>query len=147
MRICKQCGSSIEHKPKINKFCNRSCSVSFNNTQRFISEETKNKIRKSVSKTTRDKYLRNPSSILELSSRTVTKMLQRMNVGCSNCGWNDATCDIHHINGRNITDADNHQNLSVLCPNCHRMVHEGKLTKLKSIDKTIPINWVEFYYG
>jgi predicted HNH restriction endonuclease len=43
----------------------------------------------------------------------------------------------------------NHNNLSLLCPNCHRMAHEGKLKKenLKNLNSTLPDNWKESYYG
>ena len=39
----------------------------------------------------------NPDSIMELSKRTISKILHRSGVGCAICGWNESTCDIHHI--------------------------------------------------
>lgn len=74
-------------------------------------------------------------TILELSSRTASKVVQKMlddptlNFGCSNCGWNDTVGDIHHINGRKIENADDPSNLSYLCPNCHRKAHKGLILK------------------
>jgi hypothetical protein len=44
---------------------------------------------------------------------------------CSLCGWNKASCDIHRIvNGK---DGGKYikENIIVLCPNCHRLVHRG----------------------
>ena len=41
---------------------------------------------------------------------------------CLVCGWNLASLDLHHIRpGHAIL------NVVMLCPNCHRLVHEGKL--------------------
>ncbi len=47
---------------------------------------------------------------------------------CSVCGWDKATCDIHRIlsgknGGKYVTN-----NVIVLCPNCHRLVHRGIIT-------------------
>ena len=47
--ICKNCNKKFEKlhnqiKKYINNFCSQSCSTSFNNTNRFLSEETKQKI-------------------------------------------------------------------------------------------------------
>ena len=88
-------------------------------------------------------------SIYELSTRTVTKIFKRLGLGCSNCGWIEGTCDIHHINGRKVLDCDNHNNLSLLCPNCHRLVHENKIKtdEIKTLVETLPYNWQDSYYG
>lgn len=89
------------------------------------------------------------SSIWEFSSRTVSKILRRLGLGCSVCGWNEASCDIHHIEGKKIPECHKHSNLSLLCPNCHRLVHAGKIEKssLKSLEETLPNNWKDYYYG
>jgi hypothetical protein len=86
---------------------------------------------------------------MELSKRTITKLLKRLNIGCSRCGWNESTCDIHHINGRKIQDYDNHDNLTLICPNCHRLVHTHKISKEKLIPLSIQLdeNWLDVYYG
>jgi DNA-directed RNA polymerase subunit RPC12/RpoP len=84
---------------------------------------------------------------LELPGRTVGKILKRMNIGCSNCGWKKSTGDIHHINGKKIKDYNNHKNLCYLCPNCHRLVHNKKIYKenLISLDIFIGNKWKYFY--
>lgn len=173
-KICKNCGNEfiVDSKTKRKKFCNSSCSASFNNKKRGkLSDEHKRNISKSlknvwdndpkvfncfgevhskkVGKSTKGRYKKTVNSILELSRRTVTKLIKRMNLGCSNCGWNITTCDVHHIGGRKIDDCDNHNNLSLLCPNCHRMVHEGYLKKEEIIplSEYLPDNWKDFYYG
>jgi len=59
-------------------------------------------------------------------SQPIKKIAKEMReVGCSECGWNKSKCDIHHINGRKVDDKDGLWNLSYLCPNCHRLAHDG----------------------
>lgn len=89
------------------------------------------------------------SSILDVSSRTAQKIVKRLNLGCSICGWNLSTCDIHHIEGRKIENANDHSNLTLVCPNCHRCIHTGKISKdeIIPLDEYIPDNWRDFYYG
>ena len=149
IKKCKECNGSMEGKRKSQKFCSRSCGVIYNNKIRTFSEETRKKISHAVGKATKGKKRKIIKSILELSSRTVRKILKRLNLGCSQCGWDLGVCDIHHINGRKIDDADNHENLSLVCPNCHRLIHEGIIKKETLIDltHTIPSNWRTYYYG
>lgn len=88
-------------------------------------------------------------SILDISSRTMRKIFIRLGIGCSNCGWSEASCDVHHINGRKIENADSHNNLCYLCPNCHRLVHSGKLDKsnLITLADQIGDRWKDYYFG
>lgn len=105
---------------------------------------------KLIAETTRGKYNKNPKSILELSSRTVRKIFKRMKIGCSLCNWSKGICDIHHINGRKIPDPDNHNNLCYICPNCHRLIHEGKIKNNQLIslqEMAIFSSWKEYYFG
>lgn len=85
--------------------------------------------------------------ILDVSHRTIAKILERMNVGCSRCGWNESTCDIHHINGRQIENPNDNRNLCILCPNCHRLVHTHKISKneLVSVYDYIGDTWKDYY--
>ena len=95
------------------------------------------------------KYVKRLDSLLAASSRTVRKVLKRLGRGCSRCGWSEGVCDVHHIRGRRIVNPDNHNNLSLLCPNCHRLVHEGKLKPedLVSLADYIGDDWKSHYYG
>ena len=99
--------------------------------------------------TSKNKFLANPQNIYELSSRTRIKVIKRLNIGCSRCGWNEDICDMHHINGRKIKDCHNHNNLCYLCPNCHRKIHNGKIKKEELINlfDYIGDNWKQYYYG
>lgn len=64
-------------------------------------------------------------SLLQMSKRTVTKVLKRAHAKCVMCGWHKATCDVHHIIPRKDGGGDENTNLVILCPNCHREVHDG----------------------
>ena len=60
-----------------------------------------------------------------LSTRTRTKILDRMKMCCSLCGWSQSTVDLHHIKPRKNGGPDTMDNITPICPNCHRMVHNG----------------------
>lgn len=46
---------------------------------------------------------------------------------CEICGWEKGTCDTHHRIST-IDGGDNSEgNLIIVCPNCHRLIHEGQL--------------------
>lgn len=93
--------------------------------------------------------LKEPKSILDVSKRTLSKILNRINCGCSNCGWNEATCDVHHIIPRKNGGLDTNDNLCILCPNCHRKVHNKVLdtNKLKNVVEFIGDKWKKYYYA
>lgn len=89
-----------------------------------------------------------PNNIFECSSRTRIKILARLDVSCCVCGWKEDTCDLHHIEGRNINDPHNHTNLTVLCPNHHRLCHKGKIPResLKTVQELYGDAWKDVYY-
>lgn len=47
-KTCAYCGKELEYERRSNKFCSRSCSASYNNSRRKLSNDTKEKIRKSI---------------------------------------------------------------------------------------------------
>jgi len=49
-KLCLECNNPIDYEKRINKFCSSSCSASFNNKKRRLTEVTKNKISKSLKK-------------------------------------------------------------------------------------------------
>ena len=96
-------------------------------------------------------YKKSPVTILDLSKRTVQKILKRANLSCSICGWNQASCDIHHIIPKSKNGTDRMENLIVICPNCHRSIHthgekyiSTSSLNEKSLNLTFP-NWLEYY--
>ncbi len=110
-------------------------------------EKNPHKRKENAIKGSKGKYYGRISSILDVSKRTSHKILKRLNLGCSICGWNEAPCDIHHINGKKVKDANQHWNLTLLCPNHHRLAHNKKINNLISLEKYFPQNWNDFYYG
>lgn len=172
MKLCVNCSKEIVSKDKRKKFCNHSCSAIYGNKHKKpISDSQKEKIRlglkkyydnnpatqakreaqsKAVGKSTKGKYYKEcPDSLLALSKRTVSKILCRMNLPCSRCGWNEGTLDIHHIVPRKSGGSDVHSNLSLLCPNCHRSYHCKRIDpkELITLESYIKDNWKSFYFG
>jgi predicted HNH restriction endonuclease len=162
---CKNpdCGKIFEivRSNRNNVYCSRSCSATHTNKLKSpMTQETKEKISDSLKKSkdkridsivkvTKGKYKKGFGNIFELSMRTIQKIIKRIGLGCSECGWDKGSCDIHHINGRKIDDCHNHNNLTLLCPNCHRLAHEGKINKnkLKTLNNYFPENWRDYYFG
>lgn len=174
MKKCLHCSKEIpitnrESRRKI--FCNRSCSAIYNNMKREgLSENQKLKISNSLKEfyrenpkkintekwskkiglATKGKYKgKYANSILELSKRTVSKIFKRLKIGCSICGWDKATCDIHHILGRKIENPDSHTNLTYVCPNCHRLFRAKKLKPENAVNLVDQIGerWRDYYFG
>jgi len=172
--ICKECQKPFQTKWK-NIFCSQRCAaIHTNRNKPPYTEEHKKKISDSLKqffinhpeKTKKDS--RGPEyvkfigsftkgkfkgsfieSILSVSKRTSSKIIKRINLGCCVCGWKEGSCDIHHISGKNIPNPDNHENLTLLCPNHHRLFHEKKISKENVIplSKYFPENWRDLYYG
>lgn len=93
--------------------------------------------------------LKNPNSILDMSKRTVSKIIARSGQGCMLCGWNEASCDIHHIIEKSNNGSNLNSNLIVVCPNCHRKIH-NKIIFLDgsiNIESVMKENWKKYYYA
>ena len=161
---CKKCNEIFNPNDLRQKFCSKSCAVSFNNRLRIVSETTKKKISDTLSSKERPTVTKRLSlqkhasfvreteitTLYDLSSRTAKKILKRMKLPCSNCGWyvEDVSCDIHHIIPRKEGGTDSHDNLTYICPNCHRLAHSDKIKSdtLTSLSEYIGDKWKEFYY-
>lgn len=52
------------------------------------------------------------------------RQLKKFGIPCLICGWNEARCDIHHIVERKNGGQEDYKNLILVCPNCHRVIHE-----------------------
>jgi hypothetical protein len=46
---------------------------------------------------------------------------------CSVCGWDKASCDVHHVVSKSDGGCNTIDNGVVVCPNCHREMHKGSL--------------------
>ena len=91
--------------------------------------------------------LKMPNSVLDMSKRTTSKIIKRLGVGCVCCGWDKGSCDIHHIIPRSKGGSDSNDNLTLICPNCHRLAHEGKITEFVSFDTQIGDEWRKYYFA
>lgn len=134
---CETCNSETSNQ----RFCSLRCTVVWNN-KHSMTEETQRSRGKKNSQGTKI-----PNNLLDMSSRTVTKLIRRMNIGCSVCGWKDALCDIHHIVPRRKGGTNDNNNLTILCPNHHRLIHEGAELPIKSVTDHIGEEWRKHYYA
>ena len=85
-------------------------------------------------------------SILGVTKRTLKKIIIRLNIGCSSCGWNDCVGDIHHIIPQSKGGTHDHSNLTYLCPNCHRKVHNNQVVEYKTLQEQVGDRWLDFYF-
>ena len=138
MKQCtnEKCNKEIEDSKK---FCSRSCAASHNNKKRKHSEETKNKIKDSLSK--RKKTIRAKAASdawVALSnnalmnedfnnlsfSRMRKRVILEQNNKCGRCTlskWlgEELVLELDHKDGNNRNNTRN--NLIALCPNCHSL--------------------------
>ena len=150
--LCERCGKIMLEKFGTGRFCSRSCANSRQHGEDTIRKISKSMISKMLTYNCVDcgkqflssKYIeqrryclckscrqkkhskQHISSIKDVSKRTITKILNRIGAECSLCGWNKATCDVHHIVPRSCGGTDDNFNLIIVCPNCHREIHCGK---------------------
>lgn len=101
------------------------------------------------------KVNKEPKTISDISSRTVSKIVKRMKLPCTCCGFyiEGIVLDFHHIIRRADKGSNELNNLTYICPNCHRIAHNdpSKLKKpLISIEEYLKarnLDWRSFYYG
>lgn len=83
-------------------------------------------------------------SLLHADKNAIARIIDRLDLGCSNCGWNEAKCDIHHILPKAKGGSDHPTNLTYICPNCHRLAHFKRLTNYVSIVEHVREYWDNF---
>jgi len=102
---CAICGGSFKSKCSHAKYCSTSCRRHMY-VSRAKKDRDRGKYRYHLSKKIRDKYGA---------------------LSCFICGWQESTCDVHHIVPRSKGGTDEDSNMTVVCPNHHRMIHQGKV--------------------
>jgi len=139
-RDCLRCGNNFQPKTSVNVYCSKeclnptpkirqgkckTCDVKLADNRRVYCSPCKQvKIKEQRKKQKeRERLYSMPSSTVSSVKRLITKY----NMNCSICSWDKGTCDLHHIKGRKIEDPHAYTNLTLLCPNCHRLVHEDKI--------------------
>lgn len=127
---CGRCGEEFQPKTSRGLYCSKKCKENVKNPRsgncRECGIKLDNKVsvlcgpcRKVAKKKERDRY-RDTSNL----RRIKREWSQRP---CLYCGWDKSTCDIHHIAGRKIPNPDDPSNLTLACPNCHRLIHDCKI--------------------
>ena len=134
---CETCGNDTENS----RFCSHKCSVIWNNTHCMTEDVQRSRGKKNSQGT------KIPENLLDMSSRTVTKLIKRMKIGCCVCGWNEALCDVHHILPKKHGGTNENNNLTILCPNHHRLIHEGVNLPIKSVTEHVGEEWRKYYYA
>lgn len=131
------------------KFCSRSCSVSNLNKLRISVKlicQNEECIKEYLSKNKNSKYCStrcsNRSRLLRSGykgntrnkiKRDIINYIGSNNFKCFICGWDEDSCDIHHILPKSKGGKDDFSNLSVLCPNHHRLADRKKLNNLPTV--------------
>ena len=167
MNKCENCKKKHSGEYGSGRFCSGKCARGFSTKEKR--KEINNKVSMTLSNKLHDglttqqviqrrlaekhaSYLRKieATSLLDLSKRTVSKILKRMNLPCSRCGWHvsGAICDIHHILPRKKGGVDSHDNLTYICPNCHRLAHSNLLNvkELINLNDYIGDSWKQYYF-
>ena len=148
---CEKCKEKVRlssinrHLCNINYTCEK-CGNNFTKEKRIKKGRL---VHCSDCKKTAPHSIENPESIMNVSARTAVKILKRAGIKCGMCGWDKTTLDLHHVIERKNGGSDWHSNLAPLCPNCHRMAHEGYYTKEQLSKVTLNIvfsNWLDFYH-
>lgn len=177
MMRCNKCSIEIDGTYGSGKFCSKKCAnsriISKEHKEKLVARFTKNKITRNCLTcnkqiTTTEKRNRRycnsrcsdmskmldverrskVTTIWSMSSRTRCKILKRMGKGCCRCGWNEAPCDLHHVKGRKISNPNEDTNLTLLCPNCHRLYHSGKIGPSDVITLDVYMkDWKDYYFG
>lgn len=111
--VCKHCSSDFQTKNTTSIYCSNKCA-----------SRERRKIVGSV----------HTKSTLSLR---INRHLSSGTRECFICKWNKSVCDIHHINPKHNGGDDSFDNLTVLCPNCHRLADRGILTDLPTVSSKI----------
>lgn len=152
LRFCSpQCSNARRHSKEQRLKASISLKAFYEKHPRTLSQKTKEKIGKSINKNNKKSQ-----SILDFSSRTTQKILKRIkeekDLGCSICGWKDDVCDLHHIIPTGKGGSDKNSNLTYVCPNCHRLIHNGKIEEkniivLDLFFESNNIDWHKYFYN
>jgi len=132
---------------KIRNYICEKCNENFK-TERYIKKGRHIHCDKCKRNVLHVKDLNDVDNILQCSSRTISKLMKRAKIKCPLCGWDKASLDLHHIINKKNGGSNDNSNLVPLCPNCHRMVHEGKYKNELLIKFNLEIifsNWKDFY--
>lgn len=138
---CKICNKSFdvgckEHNRGNALYCSISCGLKNPRTYKTYNKtcincnnsfETKSSDTKYCSKSCKQKWYRKQ----QVTTEYATKSLQRIlgHLPCELCGWCESTRDVHHITPISEGGQNKLNNVIVVCPNYHRMIHKNLISK------------------
>ncbi|QFP93378.1 UNVERIFIED_ORG: HNH endonuclease [Xanthomonas phage Xoo-sp15] len=154
IKQCTNCNEELPKDKQQNKFCSKSCAVSYNNSKRAKKVVLCGNCGKVLDKTIK-KYCNQECQIEKQDKDRLETLLSGVNVSfhirsikrllikhrghkcecCANTEWlgNPIPLEVHHIDGdayNNVVD-----NFSLLCPNCHTFTDNYK-SKNKQSSRT-----------
>jgi len=65
-----------------------------------------------------------------IENRDTWSLMCRLYYGdkCQECGWDEGSCDAHHIISASKGGRNTINNGKVICPNCHSLIHRKRTT-------------------
>jgi hypothetical protein len=150
---CLYCKKQItvylyDHNRGYGKFCNKKCSSSYNNEKRSkiilscVVCGSGFKTKSNHAKYCSNKCRRKVSCQLSKDRRSEGKDRYHLaekvrkifgELACFVCGWKESSCDVHHIIPKRDRGSDALSNLTILCPNHHRLADRGDLRTTKTL--------------
>jgi hypothetical protein len=155
---CEYCNEYHKGEYGSGRFCSTKCARAFSTKDKrdLINEKIRislTKISPDERKAAKHSYyerMTEATSLMDMSKRTMVKILKRLKLPCSYCGWFilGVVGDVHHIVEKRDGGLDTHDNLSYLCPNCHRCVHSKIIESkdLVTLEDYIGDSWKQYYY-
>jgi hypothetical protein len=167
LKKCENCDNDHNGDYGSGRFCSNKCARGFStkNKRKEINKKVSNTLQLKLNNglTTQQviqkkyaakhaSYIRETeiTTLYDLSTRTISKILKRLKLPCSLCKWyvEDVVGDLHHIIERKNGGSNNHDNLTYVCPNCHRLIHSNKIdnSKIINLKDYIGDEWKKYYY-
>ena len=123
-KICKiDCCNNLATTSGVINGKRRYINVCYKHLIQSKGENYKKKYREKIRKSVKKYKKRNPHKYYPgLSLKDYLRIRKNP---CSLCGWDKFTCDFHRkVTGEN-GGKYNIENIIVLCPNCHKLVHNN----------------------
>lgn len=156
---CLNCGEIIPHRgrpselPK-KKYCSRECYYEYRRKYPEVNPSYTGALKKKICKGCGKEFgyyegaisrksdgKKSTASFCSLECRIKNGKKSRQSIGivmrrrfgdkCMICGWEEATCDAHHIIPVKLGGKNKIENMVVLCPNHHRLANLDIITQEK----------------
>jgi predicted nucleic acid-binding Zn ribbon protein len=146
-KVCLCCGKRLGYQKRSNKFCDKSCAATYNNSRK-AQKPRPNCLNCGKKLNLGNKfcynnfcqfeyqykqYIKSWKETGKFSKGPIKRYLAEKQEGCWECGiteWNGKpiVLELEHIDGNSLNNQE--ENLSLLCPNCHSQTdtYKGKNT-------------------